>query len=211
MKKNLKPPPENQRFRDFRIRSKKRQHEIADVLGISSAGVSNIETGRAKLTESNIRRLSIEYKLNPDWLRLGNNPIFFRTKERRKKIIPIITDIPAGEPVDWYYSYEPGFDDGYIDMSEIIEGNLFAVRVHGDSMEPTLKDGDILIIDPHKQFMRGLAVVRFHDGYTIKNVRRHGSSLTLTPVNPVYDEQLIEADEETFLYVPIKIISIKNL
>jgi len=66
--------------------------------------------------------------------------------------------------------------------------NLFGIRVTGESMEPTLYDGDILIINPHKKFTRGLAVVRHHWGYKIRNVHKRGNnSYTLAPVNPAYD------------------------
>ena len=79
-------------------------------------------------------------------------------------------------------------------------------------MEPALSEGDILIIDPHIEFRSGMGVVRHHWGYKIRNVHPRGKGrYLLTPVNPAYKPEEIEAGEETRLYVPIKIVSMKDV
>ena len=79
-------------------------------------------------------------------------------------------------------------------------------------MEPTLYKGDILIIDPEKKFTYGIGVVRHKEGYTIKRVIDHGNGrYTLRPHNPEYSEENIVADNDTIVYVPVRVLSIKNL
>ena len=87
---------------------KKDQREIAYILGITRAGVSNIETGRTKLTESNIRRLCKAYNLNPEWIKHGTEPTFSKKPEVEKSFIPIIAGIPAGVWEYWIDSYPQG-------------------------------------------------------------------------------------------------------
>ncbi len=204
--------PENQRLIEFRRLLNKDQKEISYVLGISRAGVSNIETSRAKLTESNIRRLCREYNLNPDWIKHGTEPMFLEEPEVKKSLIPIIADIPAGS---WEYLidfYSLGEAEDWIAAPGVFGRKLFGIRVKGDSMEPILYEGDILIIDPYKKFQRGIAVVRHKEGYKIRNVQIKGKyTFFLMPVNQAYEDEVISLDEETRLYVPVKVITIKDI
>ena len=79
-------------------------------------------------------------------------------------------------------------------------------------MEPTLRNGDILIIDPHKNFQGGIAVVRYREGYKIRNVRKtERNTYFLCPQNPAYKDEEIMQEEDTRLYVPVKVISMRDI
>ena len=212
MAKKILLPPENQRLIEFRRSFNKDQKEISYVLGISRAGVSNIETGRAKLTESNINRLCREYNLNPDWIKHGAEPMFLEEPEVKKSLIPVIADIPAGSWEYWIDSYNPDAEEDWFAAPGVFGRKLFGIRVKGDSMEPILYEGDILIIDPHKKFQRGIAVVRHKEGYKIRNVRKKGKyTFLLMPINQAYEDEEISLDEETRLYVPVKVVSFRDI
>lgn len=68
----------NIRFKEMRKACKKTQIELGKVLGISSSGVADIETGRRNVTEKHLIMLSNwdEYNVNIDWLRTGNGEMF---------------------------------------------------------------------------------------------------------------------------------------
>lgn len=68
----------NIRFKEMRKTCKKTQIEFGKVLGISSSGVADIETGRRNVTEKHLIMLSNwdEYNVNIDWLRTGNGEMF---------------------------------------------------------------------------------------------------------------------------------------
>ena len=211
MKKNL-IPPENKRLKEFRLLFKKDQREIAHILGITRAGVSNIETGRAKLTESNIRRLYETYNLNPEWFKHGIEPIVLKKPEEEKSFIPIIACIPAGSWEYWIDSNTQYETEDWLAVPGLSGRKLFGIKVKGDSMEPLLHEGNILIIDPVKIFQRGIAVVRHKEGYKIRNVRKKGKyNFFLMPMNHSYEDEEITLDEETRLYVPVKVVSIKDI
>ena len=205
-------PPENQRLKEFRLLFKKDQREIAYILGITRAGVSNIETGRTRLTESNIRRLYEAYTLNPEWIKNGIEPTFLKKPAIEKSLIPIIAGIPAGAWEYWIDSYPQGEAEDWLAVPGLSGRKLFGIKVKGDSMEPLLHEGDILIIDPIKKFQRGIAVVRHKEGYKIRNVRKKGEyTFLLMPMNHLYEDEEITIDEETRLYVPVKVVSFKDI
>jgi len=203
-------PPIRRRFYLIFKSLKLTQAEFGRRLGKSQRLISAILNNKRSVSGDMIQLLRYKFHVNPDYLLHGKDPIFIEKMELKRRI-PIIADIPAGECHYWFDAYSAGAGDDYISVPNLDGDNLFAVRVEDDSMEPTLRKEDILIIDPHKQFKRGLGVVRLHDGYTIKNVRRYDNALTLIPVNPAYDEQVIEVDEDIFLYVPVRVVSIRVL
>ena len=68
----------NIRFKELRKTCKKTQTEFGKVLGISSSGIANIETGQRSVTEKHLIMLSNweEYHVNIDWLRTGEGEMF---------------------------------------------------------------------------------------------------------------------------------------
>jgi len=185
------------------------QKEISKIMGISRSAVASIATGRAKLTERNIRILQNELNVNPRWLRYGDEPMILPEKMPG---IPVLKNIPAGRWLEWLYTDKTKGIENYIQVSDIKGENLFAVRIQDNSMEPSLHEGDILIIDPHKKFRRGIVLVRHTWGYKIRNVTQiEKNKYFLTPLNLSYDSEEITIAEGTWFYVPIKLISIKKL
>lgn len=188
------------------------QKKFGFIFGLSQNQVSNILSGKRGITPMLVKLLRLQLNVNPKWLHDGVMPMFLESSENTEAQIPILADIPAGPWENWIDSYAPGAGDDYIDVPEIKGRNLFGIRVKGDSMEPNLRERDILIIDPHKRFKHGIAVVRHKWGYKIRLVKRSGSgSYMLWPTNIDYDEEEIYIEENTRLYVPVKVISMKNL
>lgn len=74
---------------------------------------------------------------------------------------------------------------------------LAMVRVAGDSQEPDLRDGDLVVIDLTETRLRdGLAVVRLDDRLMLKRVAVEGAMVRLKSANPQYDDLVIDMTEE---------------
>ena len=67
--------------------------------------------------------------------------------------------------------------------------NLSLVRVHGESMEPLLKDKDMVLIDQDRTSPSDAMpfAVRLEDALYVKMVQRHGGVLRLLSLNKLYD------------------------
>ena len=116
--------------------------------------------------------------------------------------IPVINLVPAGDAGDYVEGHgDSGYAMDWIDRGPGCEGdNVFAFRVHGDSMEPDFRDGDVCVcewVDP-EDIRDGEAVfVRFgpelDSRCTFKLVRRvDATSVALVPCNPVYPRAVVE-------------------
>ena len=66
---------------------------------------------------------------------------------------------------------------------------LSAIEVEGDSMDPTLRDGDEILVDRTVRPLRaGIHVLRLDDVLLVKRVERAGDSLRLISDNRAYPE-----------------------
>ncbi len=54
------------------------------------------------------------------------------------------------------------------------KGDLSIVSVYGDSMEPTYRHGDLVIVQPESRVMDAIMVVAWDDALMVKRVRRVG-------------------------------------
>ena len=74
------------------------------------------------------------------------------------------------------------------DITGCASGELYALRVIGDSMTPEFQDGSIIIIDPTGVLKDGSYVVAIHnDEYIFRQYRKHQDRHFLTALNEDYE------------------------
>ncbi len=105
------------------------------------------------------------------------------------------SSIAAGQPIIQHENIED-----YVLLHTRATGrrnNLVASRVEGDSMEPTLHSGDIVIIDRNdKTIEKNQMYAIFHEnGLTAKYVEVGKSFLILRPLNPSAQIQIVNLKE----------------
>jgi repressor LexA len=138
-----------------------------------------------------------------------------KTREVLEKLvrIPVVGRAGAGFPespadmdvVGWVFVSKEAFQ----------KGGKFSVQVHGDSMEPTLHDGDFVVFKPYvgdgSDIQSGkVVVVRNHYGELIvKRLTRVNGSIVLTSDNPKYPPiapEQIKAEESRIVGVAVEAI-----
>lgn len=86
----------NDRFKELRKICKKSQEEWGSILGITRAGVCDIESGRRNVTDKHIRLLTITSidgrVISEDWLRTGEGEPF-KPLTRAQSITDFAADI----------------------------------------------------------------------------------------------------------------------
>jgi SOS-response transcriptional repressor LexA len=158
-----------------------------------------------------IQLLRYKFNVNPEYMLHGTPPMFLKPQVGGA-VIPVLANIPAGEWRFWLDSNAPDVADEYIAVPGVQGEGLFAVSVWDDSMESRLHEGDILVIDPHRTFDSGIAVVRHEEGCKIRTVRRFGvDRWLLVPLNDKYEVIEISVGPNTKFYVPVKLICIRDV
>jgi repressor LexA len=124
--------------------------------------------------------------------------------------VPILTDIAAGEPVSRDDPFPVGVADEYVDVpADVTDPHAFGLRIKGDSMEPRLFEGDVVIICPSWKVRENKPVVAKvrGDEVTCKLFTRSNGMIVLTSINPKYPPQLYKESEIVWIYPVARAIS----
>lgn len=129
---------------------------------------------------------------------------------RKLRRIPVISYTAAGEPTVYEDMYPVGYADEFLEFSDINDENAFALRIRGDSMEPVLYEGDIVVVCPSWEVKDGRpVVVKTSDGeVTCKIYTKTGDSVVLSALNPRYPPKVYSKDEIVWVYPVVR--SIRN-
>ena len=98
--------------------------------------------------------------------------------------IPVLGRIACGEPILAEQNIE-GYRD--LSFSHKPDGDMFILRCHGKSMEPTLRDNSFITIRVQPSVENGeMAAILIGDEATIKRVYYKKDEIILKPDNPNY-------------------------
>lgn len=171
---------------------------IENELDLSNGYFNKIKTGKIK--EPSKLVLSLKRKgLNPDYFLTGEGSpelssntaasIKGGVKELHEvvngKLIPFLAQVASAGNGTELHEYEDTV--GLICLPEIVaKGQLRALKVKGDSMEPTLRSGDIVVCDMNGWQGDGLYVLRDENSVYVKRVRRIRGGLEIISDNEAY-------------------------
>lgn len=183
-------------------------------IGTSAAKVQAMENGRQRVDHETIEAMSRNLGIDANWLLLGGD-------NHHNLLPPEGNTVPAQDTMDpdfipiERYSVEasagPGalvdeetqtgfyaFNRRWIKRRKLDPKSLAVIAVRGDSMEPKLSDGDLILVDrAQKQIADGLAyVIRLGTDLVVKHVQRiGGSKVALLSANTFYPPREINAGE----------------
>lgn len=174
------------------------QNDIAKITGVSQQSVSNW------INRKQIPRMGIIERL-ADYFGILKSDLLEDKDDVSNGIkIPILGTVIAGIPVT-------AVEDiiGYEEISKKIArcGDYFALEIKGDSMEPKMSKGDIVIVKQQNTVENGqIAIVLVNgDEATVKKVRFRDNGIELIAFNSyVYEPHFYSAKEIDEL--PVKII-----
>lgn len=114
--------------------------------------------------------------------------------------IPIVAVVAAGVPI-----YSEDNIVGYVDYDRDPHGEVFALRVKGDSMVPKIENGDLVIVDKSVSWEdNDIVIVRVngHEG-TCKRVKRYAEGISLISINPAYEPMYYSREQVEQLPVEV--------
>jgi repressor LexA len=211
-----------ERIRTIRKKLGLTQMEFAEKLGKSWRTIQDWEAGKRNIPEPELRLISQTFGVSYEWLKTGQGEIFEKkpslediilAEQRRIKensiLVPLIGRAGAGFP-----QMKGDIEIiGYIETKKIPRVNpsdLIAVEVHGDSMEPTLQEGDKVIAqiycgDGLDIPNRKIVIVANQDGeLLVKRLMKKDGLILLTSDNPNYPP--IVPQEARIIAVALKLL-----
>lgn len=193
------------RIKELREMAGKQQKELAIDLGVSQPTVSDWESGRKVPSAKSTSKLADYFQVPIDYL-LGRESVTDGPPAPSRpgsKWIPVLGKVAAGTPIE---AVEDILDYEEIDAKTAASGEHFALQIKGQSMEPRIKDGDVVIVRKQDGCDSGdVAVVLVNgDEATVKRIKKEPAGIMLIPSNPSYEPKFYSNDE--ILSLPVRII-----
>lgn len=154
--------------------------ELSEKTGISKSTISRYLSGGYIAKQRNLLKLSRALHVNPKFLfsdaveELDANLKVYR--------IPIVGKVVAGTPID---AIENITDYIRVTNPAAADGSYYALHVTGASMEPEMKEGDLVIVHKQDYFDSGdICIVRVNGNEaTVKKVIKSDQGITLIGFN----------------------------
>lgn len=162
--------------------------DVAKLAGISEATISQYRSGYSQPKKDRLVKLANILRVNPSWLMGLDVPMHDKETTPTKGVkIRIYGRVAAGVPLEM-------IDDIY-DEEEIHPDMLkggqeyFGLVIHGDSMEPRMKEGDIVIVRKQEDAETGDTVIVTVNGddATCKKLKKYRDGIELIGTNPSFN------------------------
>lgn len=182
--------------------------ELGDKVGVGKSTVRKWENGIiANMKRDKIAKVANVFGVSPSYLMGWDKnvgPITNGTKHKCSGVaINVLGRVAAGIPIE-------AIED-IIDTEEISEelaetGDFFGLQIHGDSMEPRMFEGDVVIVRQQDDAESGDIVIAMVNGdeATCKRLKKYADGIMLLSNNPKY-EPMVFSNEE-IIEKPVNII-----
>ena len=164
-------------IKKFRLANNFTQSSLADKVGVSSSALAMYERGEREPGVDILLKLSSVFGVDMN--------VLFDKKQSPTKI-PVLGYVAAGIPIETIediLDYEDLSPDMLKDGSE-----YFGLKIKGDSMEPKISDGDVVIVRKQEDVDSGqIAIVGVNgEEATCKKVMKQEGGILLQPLNPSF-------------------------
>jgi len=188
------------------------QKEFASRIGITYEMLGLYERGKYAPPEKVLKLISSTFGVSYEWLKEGKGEMWVRMDKailegagaRLIEFAKGIVRIPLVESVGTEFPKNTAdirtLDYIRVSKETLQNGGRFAIQVRGDSMEPTLRDGDYVIFKPYvgdgSDIPNGKVVVVRNIGgeLIVKRLVRVEGVMMLVPDNPKYPPLQPSAD-----------------
>lgn len=175
----------------FRSREGLSQSDLAKKLGVSTSTISMYEVGKREPDFETEEKIA-------DFFNTDLNILRGRDAERicspGAVIIPVLGRVAAGIPLT---AAEYIIDTEEISQAMAADGEYFGLQVKGDSMEPKISNGDVVIVRKQSDADDGDLVIALVNGddAVVKRLKKYKDGIALISSNPIYEPMFFSKSE----------------
>lgn len=187
----------NEKIKSLRLQSGMTLKDVAKNLNISEATAQRYENsnGIKNIPYEAIEKYAKLFGVSPSYF-MGWDKKTISNEIRQNIVrIPVLGYVAAGIPIEEI--------EDIVDWEEIPEDWLrggkkyFALRLRGDSMEPRMYNGDVVIVQKQDDAESGEYVIAAVNGdhATCKRLMKYNDSIALVSLNSKYDPMIFTNEE----------------
>ncbi|MCI7129601.1 MAG: helix-turn-helix domain-containing protein [Lachnospiraceae bacterium] len=175
----------------FRSREGLSQSDLAKKLGVSTSTISMYEVGKREPDFETEEKIA-------DFFNTDLNILRGRDTERicspGAVVIPVLGRVAAGIPLT---AAEYIIDTEEIPQAMAADGEYFGLQVKGDSMEPKISNGDVVIVRKQSDADDGDLVIALVNGddAVVKRLKKYKDGIALISSNPIYEPMFFSKSE----------------
>ena len=164
--------------------------ELGRRVGIAKSAISRYFNGTRELPLNKIGDFASVLHTTPDYL-LG---IDYEPPKPQGLKIPVLGTVAAGVPIS---AVEDILDYEEVPISWQNQGEFFALKIKGDSMEPRMESGDVVIVKQQSDANSGDTVIVLVNGddATCKKLQKTDNGIMLVSTNPKYPPMFYSNEE----------------
>lgn len=170
------------------------QEQLALKVGYADkTSIAKIEAGKVDLPQSKIIAFANALNTTTSFLMDGNEKLIdFNYK--KGVAIPVLGSVAAGIPIEMV---EDIIDTEEIPPEMAITGSFFGLRIKGDSMEPRICEGDIVIVRQQEDAENGDIVIACINGdeATCKRLKKYEHGIALISNNTSYEPMIFSNED----------------
>ena len=164
--------------------------ELSRRVGIAKSAISRYFNGTRELPLNKIGDFASVLHTTPDYL-LG---IDYEPPKPQGLKIPVLGTVAAGIPIS---AVEDILDYEEVPQSWENQGEFFALKIKGDSMEPRVESGDVVIVKQQPDANSGDTVIVLVNGddATCKKLQKTDNGIMLVSTNPKYPPMFYSTED----------------
>lgn len=191
-------------------KSSLKQADLVKLTGIDKSSISLYLSGKVTPKGDKLYKLAMALNVSPVWLSGFDVPISESDTNNEEKPsprkgikIPVLGYVKAGVPME---AVENIIDYEEIPLEMSRTGEYFGLKVKGDSMEPRILEGDVVIVRKQETVENGETAVVLVNGdeATVKRFYRSAMGVSLISTNNKYDPFNFSPEEVEQL--PVRVI-----
>lgn len=181
--------------------------ELSSKSGVAKASISQYVNGSHKPSNISSGKLASILDVNPLWLMgfdVSMKNMDTPPSPKHGVTINVLGRVAAGLPIEAV--------ENIIDTEEISEemaktGEFFGLQIKGDSMEPRIYEGDVVIVRKQDDAESGDIVIALVNGNdaTCKRLTKYAGGISLVSLNSAKYEPMMFSNEE-IITKPVKIL-----
>ena len=186
------------RLKQLRNEKKINQRELANFLKVAPSTISMYESGQREPNFEVLESLADFFNVDLNYL-LGKSDkttkLMLEDEQKPQGLkIPVLGTVAAGIPIS---AVEDILDYEEVPQSWKNQGEFFALKIKGDSMEPRMESGDVVIVKQQSDANSGDTVIVLVNGddATCKKLQKTDNGIMLVSTNPKYPPMFYSNDE----------------
>lgn len=176
------------------------QEKLAEIMNVGKSTISMYENGNRTPDFETLEEIADIFNVDLNRFSTVNNT---HQMASTGIVIPVLGYVRAGIPIE---AVEEILDYEEISRDMARQGEYFGLSIKGDSMEPKISEGDVVIVRRQETVENGEYAVVLVNGNdaTVKKFYKLENGIKLLSTNPSYDPFFYTIDEVNSL--PVKVV-----